>query len=1044
MPPPFWKKQEASSIPTEPPVLPPLDTEENVSFAEITAAVDQVLARDAREREQDERLHSRGVELLSENSFLYNGRLYRSKSSDKKMWECVTVDEAGEPVLFPSVAAQSIPGPSRTPATASANEQPAVVSTSADKKGLHKFCSWFGDSDKELKKNLKKRNITVLQDTLEGISGGMLDQEVALIPTSSHHRHRSAEFARGPGGTLDVPHRGLLCTSAPPREGGPPPFVPYFAAMKPSRPTLRTPNLPGPRSASNSDVRSTAPPTEFPPENLCVLRMNLLRNEFALEPRQGIDPIFIDLYFPGGGSLQVPIEVVTTLYPNLYGAQLEPEWASNSDAIHRIGQVIHMDTRERVVVEAVTTDTTRTSTTISATAEAPGIYSTTKARTIKEVAKHTWTVENRGAVNFGGQEENIPPQTREEKVEVDEKIKSQPCRKKGYLDSIFHGTTSAQLPVFRGAQDPHSVAESSYADTFFRHIANANQECGGSSENLLDQMARKQAARASSAERDDGEFRDGFTKKSQGILTEPEIDSRGGWSSPEIDDSGSVYSRESVVEERHPRYEDRRGPLRVISQTTPDREQLYDEKNNEYFSAHQPYGSGFSLQSAGRVLPKQVNAQVGFLERGRQHTPPALQQPSRRLLPVPKFSPPQSRRSSRQMRSSSRLYDYAQMENKDCSQKVAQQEMNYIKYGGSVDDFARQFPAIHRMPASGSFQDRFLSNRLRVDDVLKNSGDNRYPGSPSSINQRTNEGRGRQEHKDMPRAEDSRQGSYPVRSRSRSSSAYSDSDEGNHCANDKQPEHWCHAHQRGPDWTSSKETNHSNDGHDQYASENDEPSHFATGTPTPPAPARFEYFQVSKNDRPWASELNMSGQSNENLRQPVVDMPGYRKGNYRPPIPAPWNHLNPVYDLNEPKEYDYTKPSGYYGADHPIHEEVNMGPDSPSTSSPSSSGSFYATHIHAHAAHQEKLGHETAVPFNHHIISTPTGATPIPSRRGAIIHNHPPQMSNAPHCPARPAPAPPKYFFSSLTRSKNKKQEERLRLPVRQPPAHMSEAAQAA
>ncbi|KAF3919214.1 hypothetical protein AA313_de0204134 [Arthrobotrys entomopaga] len=343
-------------------------------------------------------------------------------------------------------------------------------------------------------------------------------------------------------------------------------------------------------------------------------------------------------------------------------------------------------------------------------------------------------------------------------------------------------------------------------------------------------------------------------------------------------------------------------------------------------------------------------------------------------------------------------------------------------------------------------KDRFLSNRLRVDDVLKNSGDDRYPGSPSSINKRsidkrTSKARGRQAHRDMATAGSSRQGSYQGGSRSHSSSVYSDDSDDKHRSSDKHDDDY-YERRREPNWTSSKQYPHDTA---QYSSDSDGPSHSTTSIPPPPAPARFEYFKVIKTDHGFPTKLNTPVENNENQPSTFPNLPGYRKGNYRPPIPATWNRLNPAYGPNEPKGYDHAKRSGYYRANHPIHEGVDLDLDNPSTSSPSSSESLYATPAHINPTRRETPGHNLAIPGNHHIASNPAaGAAPISSPHGAIVPTQPPQMANAPHCPARPAPAPPKNFLSGLTRSKNKKEEDKLQLPVRQPPARMSEVAQAA
>ncbi|KAF3915759.1 hypothetical protein ABW20_dc0104252 [Dactylellina cionopaga] len=310
----FWKR-EKSSVPKEPPILPPLD-EINSSLAEITAAVDEVLAKDALDREQCERLQARGIEIVSDNAFIFNHRLYRSR--DKTRWECVDADSFDEPQLMASTpAGLPRPGIVNPVAPGILREQPSYGSASVDEKGrFGKVKALFQSaSNKEFKRSLQKRNIKILHETAEGMPGGYLTQNAELA---------SMELGYVAGAALGKDtHKPDALHASTPTENHPK-FVPHFAAVRKSKPVLPTLQLP-----TTPETTAIHPSEMFPPQNLCEMRMDLMRGKFTLYPRQGIDQVFIDLYFTGGDSLDISREVATTLYPDLYQAQVQRAWRSS-------------------------------------------------------------------------------------------------------------------------------------------------------------------------------------------------------------------------------------------------------------------------------------------------------------------------------------------------------------------------------------------------------------------------------------------------------------------------------------------------------------------------------------------------------------------------------------------------------------------------------------------------------------------------------------------------------------------------------------------
>ncbi|EPS46007.1 hypothetical protein H072_58 [Dactylellina haptotyla CBS 200.50] len=725
MPPPrFWKRQDKTSVAKEPPVLPPLGNDINVDLAEITAAVDEVLAKDAKDRQKDERLRSRGVQVIGDDAFLYNGRLYRAK--DKTRWECVDVGALGGPAEM-AAAAAARPSDERVSLPTEDN-----YPMSPDKKKSGKIFGWMKDSSgKELKKNLKKRNITVLQETAEGIPGGILDQEVNMFPTPTR---RSAELARPNFSGLEVPPNRLLCSSAPPRENASSPFIPHFAAVRPSRPILHTtppPLAPAPppqqessefippyfnfpeRVPSASDAMSVQPPLEFPPQNLCVLRMDLLRNQYKLEPREDIDSVLLDVYFPNGNSIRVPREVVTTLYHDLYDAHFEESSGSSSYHPHEgIENAVELDAEE----QRVSVQDNPPSVGERPTADVLGSMFPPKENQAE--------YEDKEEAIPGS--ESIPSSNYTEKQP---KVQDKP-RKKGYLDSIFYGTTSATLPIIAGPSSQRPVQNPQADRAQAPLISSINAMLQGYRSQL-----HETSAQYANADADDDALQMSV-RTNMAVYNQSDVDSGSQKPSNGSNSSGSHYSNDPVAEPKFERYAGPFSgrPLRVVNRTTPDPEPEEKIEVQKTEPRHEERRARQGPRYPG-LLQSNPYLNRDHITRGRV--------PQRTRIPQPSAFPQSRKRNSaspNQPRGQD-LYDVAQMENNDFARRKAQEEMDFVRHGQRFEDLAIRplQPQRNRFPVSQSQQAQHLSSQLQAEDVLKHSGDTRYPGPASSINGRFQE-----------------------------------------------------------------------------------------------------------------------------------------------------------------------------------------------------------------------------------------------------------------------------------------------------------------
>ncbi|KAJ6261605.1 hypothetical protein Dda_4275 [Drechslerella dactyloides] len=219
----FWKKRQKIPLQDEPPVLPPLADDMSNLLPEIVAVVDEILDNAAVEEEKIERLEARGVRLLAPDAFQYGSHIYRSIGKAK--WERIDAHNHHDRVMLPSGFQ---PQPYNPLAKESVHPTGKATPSAAPEKKTARMFGWFkSDPQDKLKKDLRKKNIVVLQNTAEGMDGGLLDlAHRSNVAGAIIEEQDLPSQSQQPYGT------GTLSASVDSKCKALPGLIPHFASLK--------------------------------------------------------------------------------------------------------------------------------------------------------------------------------------------------------------------------------------------------------------------------------------------------------------------------------------------------------------------------------------------------------------------------------------------------------------------------------------------------------------------------------------------------------------------------------------------------------------------------------------------------------------------------------------------------------------------------------------------------------------------------------------------------------------------------------------------
>ncbi|KAK6514674.1 hypothetical protein TWF281_004871 [Arthrobotrys megalospora] len=406
MPLPWKKDGKKTSVPKEAPSLPPL-LAPSTSLAEVTAAVDEVVTKSAEDQAKEGRLAAKGVELLGPDAFVYEGRLYKEKS--KGRWEATEVSPAELAALRAAKALEEQSPPVRRPS-------PVRLMPAREKKGLEKLKTLFTKTSKgsggprDAGSILKGREIRVLRETAEGLTGGIIETERAA---------REAALRQDRSG--DMPPTSSITTLSPPPTTGSHlnvdrTLVPHFASLRPSRSCVGLIPLPmasaqggqgGMRCLSDVNV---ARREVFPPQNLCRLRSGRQPGMYILTARPNIPQELREVYFPEGPCLNISRDIAMTLYRDLYDQLCSLEWegqrSEREDTVSRVASSL----TDEAVVSAIDKEREGKLTTTGGESSRPsGTTVTERVAPRRRSFLDTIMTNASSAMQFGKGKENVSP-----------------------------------------------------------------------------------------------------------------------------------------------------------------------------------------------------------------------------------------------------------------------------------------------------------------------------------------------------------------------------------------------------------------------------------------------------------------------------------------------------------------------------------------------------------------------------------------------------------------------------------------------------------